>query len=183
MKIRKLLRVLHRDIGYFITGIVLIYAISGIALNHRKDWNPHHIIVQEEIEIENVHGRSFGKKKVLCILDNFEHVPVYKKHYIASNGLLKVFVENGMVIYNPRTGIAEMELLEKRPVFYQINKLHIAGTKRIWVWISDIMSVLLIFVAVSGLFLVKGKNSISGRGLWYTLLGFVIPGIFLLFYM
>ena len=88
-----------------------------------------------------------------------------------------------MVIYNPRTGIAEMELLEKRPVFYQINKLHIAGTKRIWVWISDIMSVLLIFVAVSGLFLVKGKNSILGRGLWYTLLGFVIPGIFLLFYM
>lgn len=183
MKIRKLLRVIHRDIGYFVTGIVLIYAVSGIALNHRKDWNPHHVIIQEEIEISDIKGSSFDKKKVIQILKSFDHEPVYKKHYIANNGLLKVFVENGMVIYNPLTGIADMELLEKRPVFYQINKLHIAGTKRIWVWVADIMSVLLIFVAVSGLFLLKGKNSITGRGLWYTLLGFAIPGIFLLFYI
>ena len=183
MKIRKVLRVLHRDIGYFITGMVLIYAISGIALNHRKDWNPHHIIIREEIKTDRTGKKIFSKEDVVKILEAFDHLPVYKKHFIANNGLLKVFIENGMVTYNPMTGFAEMEFLKKRPVFYQINKLHIAGTKRIWVWISDVMSVLLIFVTVSGLFLLKGKKGITGKGLWYIVLGFLIPGIFLLFYM
>ena len=52
MKIRRLLRILHRDLGYFITGILIIYAVSGIALNHRKDWNPNYQVISEEIEVE-----------------------------------------------------------------------------------------------------------------------------------
>ncbi len=182
MKIRKLLRILHRDFGYFITGMVLIYSISGIALNHHKDWNPHHTVVQESQEIEKAR-RSFNQQEVKSILEKFDHVPVYKKHFIANNGMLKVFVENGMVMYNPESGFVEMELLIKRPVFYQINKLHLAGTRKLWVWVADAMSVILIFVTISGLLILKGKKGITGRGLWLTLLGFLIPGVFLVFYV
>ena len=44
MKVRKLLRILHRDFGYFIVGMTLVYALSGIYLNHRHDFNPDYKI-------------------------------------------------------------------------------------------------------------------------------------------
>ena len=44
MNISKLNRITHRDIGYLIAGLTLIYALSGIALNHKHDWNPNYLI-------------------------------------------------------------------------------------------------------------------------------------------
>ncbi len=49
MNIRKTLRWLHRDFGYFVVGITFIYTISGIAMNHRQDWNPHYSMVSCQI--------------------------------------------------------------------------------------------------------------------------------------
>ncbi|MDE6692649.1 MAG: peptidase, partial [Muribaculaceae bacterium] len=31
---------LHRDLGIFFAGIIVIYALSGIFMNHRRDINP-----------------------------------------------------------------------------------------------------------------------------------------------
>ncbi|WP_319228034.1 hypothetical protein [Draconibacterium orientale] len=45
MKIRKLLRILHRDFGYFIVAMTIVYAVSGIYLNHRHDFNPDYKII------------------------------------------------------------------------------------------------------------------------------------------
>ena len=183
MKFRKLLRSLHRDFGYLITGMMLIYGISGIALNHRKDWNADYIAVNEVIDWGRVDVLSFEKESIMDKLNLFDQIPVFKKHYIADDGKLKVFVENGMVTYNPETGLAEMEVLKKRPVFYQINKLHKTAITPVWIWVSDLLAVIMIFVAVSGLFLLKGKYGLKGRGWWLTLLGFAIPGIFLIFFI
>ena len=38
---RKLLRALHRDVGYIAVGLTLVYALSGLALNHIQDWDPN----------------------------------------------------------------------------------------------------------------------------------------------
>ena len=35
------LRAIHRDLGYLAVGFTLIYALSGIAINHIKDWDPN----------------------------------------------------------------------------------------------------------------------------------------------
>jgi hypothetical protein len=37
---RAWLRAIHRDVGYFAVGFTVIYALSGIAMNHLEDWNP-----------------------------------------------------------------------------------------------------------------------------------------------
>ena len=34
---RKLCRWLHRDLSFFFAGMVLIYALSGLFMNHRND--------------------------------------------------------------------------------------------------------------------------------------------------
>ena len=40
---------------------------------------------------------------------------------------------------------------------------------------ADIFAVTLIFFAISGLFMIKGKKGIAGRGKWYLLIGLLIP--------
>ena len=71
----------------------------------------------------------------------------------------------------------------KRPFFFQINKIHLAQTGNLWIWISDAMAIFLLFVAVSGLFLLKGKYGLKGRGLWLTGLGIIIPLAIILLYL
>lgn len=183
MHIRKTLRSLHRDFGYLVVGITFIYTVSGIALNHRTDWNPHYTMVSEDIELPVSPETSFTKDQITELLRKFECQPVYKKHFTTKDGLTKIFVSEGSVVYNPTQGKASLEILKKRPFFFEINKIHLAQTDRIWIWISDVMAVFLLFVAISGMFLLKGKYGMRGRGLWLTALGAVIPLAIILLYL
>ena len=38
-KFRKWCHILHRDLSFFFAGVILIYAFSGIMLNHKRDFN------------------------------------------------------------------------------------------------------------------------------------------------
>ncbi len=51
MKWRKLIIATHRDVGYFFAGLTVIYAISGIAVNHIEDWNPNYVIRTESVSV------------------------------------------------------------------------------------------------------------------------------------
>ena len=86
-------------------------------------------------------------------------------------------------LFDPVGGQVQMELLLKRPIFYHINKLHMAAASKAWVWIADALAAILIFVTLSGLFILKGRNGLTGRGLWLTLLGILLPLFFIVFYI
>ncbi len=66
------------------------------------------------------------------------------------------------------------EQVSKRPVFYQSNVLHRNSLKG-WKWASDIFAVLLIVINITGLFILKGKHGITGRGKWLIAAGFLPP--------
>ena len=51
MKLRRLIIATHRDIGYFFAGLTVLYAISGVAVNHIDDWNPNYVIRREIVEV------------------------------------------------------------------------------------------------------------------------------------
>ena len=40
---RPALRALHRDFGYLVVGLTIIYAVSGLAVNHIADWDPNFV--------------------------------------------------------------------------------------------------------------------------------------------
>lgn len=183
MNIRKSLRALHRDFGYLVVGITFIYTVSGIALNHRTDWNPHYTLVSEDLTLPPSTQTIYSPSEINALLKKFDYQAVYKKHFVTRNNEIKIFVEEGTVMYNPEQGKVELEILKKRPFFFQINKIHLAQTGQLWIWISDIMAAFLLFVAISGLFLLKGKLGLKGRGLWLTAIGIVIPLAIMLFYI
>lgn len=179
--LRKWSRILHRDIGYFFIGTSLIYGISGIALNHMSDWNPNYSVTVKRAVIEApLTATELTKEKVLEITDQFDSRSNYKQHYFPNDNEMKVFLKGGSsIVVALKTGATTIEHLKKRPVFYESNYLHY-NPNRFWTWFSDAFAAALILFAVSSLFMVKGKKGLKGRGGIYTILGILIPLIFLL---
>lgn len=182
MKLRKLNRVTHRDIGYLITGMTIIYALSGIALNHKHDWNPNYLVDQKQFatEIEFTRDTS-NEERVKELLIEIGEDKKYKTSYYPKGDLLTIFLVGGTVQINTQTGIGYSELVSKRPVFYQANFLHY-NPGVWWKWFSDIFCVALILVTITGLFIIKGKNGITGRGAILTAIGVILPLLFLFLY-
>lgn len=183
MKLRKLNRVLHRDLGYFFFGMTIIYAVSGIALNHRHDWNPNYIITQEEfrVDLSDLTGPA-GRDYALVLLDRLDISSPYRTHLVSGDNF-RIYVEGGSVSINTVSGSGNTELIRKRPFFNQINFLHYNTPRRLWTWFSDIYAAGLFLMAVTGLFIIRGKNGITGRGAWLAAAGILIPVIFLFLYL
>ncbi len=182
MKLRKLNRVTHRDIGYLITGMTIIYALSGIALNHKHDFNANYIIDQRTFTTDIKFTRdSTNEEKVYRLLEEIGETKNYKTSYYPTGDKLTIFLIGGSAIVNTETGEGYVERISKRPLFYQVNFLHYNPGKW-WKWFSDIFCVALIVVTVTGLFIVKGKNGITRRGAVLTAIGIILPLLFLFIY-
>ena len=183
MRLLKLNRILHRDLGYFFFGMTIIYALSGIALNHSHEWNPNYIITLEEFETATIsEPEKANRETALEILKNLEIENDYKTHLVSGNNF-RIFVKGGSLTVNMPEGRAKLELIRKRPVFNQINILHYNTPKLMWTWFSDIYAGSLIIISITGLFIIRGKNGIKGRGAWLTGAGIIIPIIFLYIYL
>jgi hypothetical protein len=179
LKWRKWFRVVHRDFGYLFFGVTLIYAISGIAINHLDDWNPNYVITTKEINTSL--DKSSDKNTILEMLEEHGERKNYKNHYYPSENGLKIFLKNGVVFVNLSTGKGLIEKNRRRPMFREMNYLHYNPVKY-WTWFSDLYAAALIALAITGLFLVRGKKGITGRGAWLTILGILIPLIYLFIY-
>lgn len=180
---RKWNNILHRDIGYLIFGMIIIYAVSGIALNHRSDWNPNYIVTFADVTWEGgVPAGDVPTEQVKAFLEEKNISERYKSHMRPSPDIFKIWVQGGSVTLNPTTGAGTVEHIRRRPVFYEFNWLHY-NPRVLWTWFSDIFSGALIIVAVTGLFVLKGKKGIKGRGAWLTGIGILIPAVFLLIYL
>jgi hypothetical protein len=68
----KLNRALHRDIGYFCIGMTLVFAISGIALNHINDWNSNYSVTQKSYNISLVSKDIESKKFEYWLLNELK---------------------------------------------------------------------------------------------------------------
>lgn len=181
---RKWNRIIHRDFGYFFFGMTIIYSISGIAINHKHDWNPNYKITYQEIETQELVAKEqIDKAYVVELLKQWGVAENYKKHYFPKTNQMKVFLHgNGAVYLDLNTKKGFLEYIRKRPVIYEMNILHYNPGKW-WTWFSDIFAVALIILAISGIILInKGKNSLKGRGAWLTIAGILIPliGVFVL---
>jgi hypothetical protein len=182
MNLPKLNRITHRDIGYLIAGLTIIYAVSGIALNHKNNWNPNYIIESSSFKTDlSLSRNSFNNETALQILEALDLKDRFKTFYYPSGNKVTIFVDGGYVQLNKLTGEGTIERISKRPLFFQINFLHY-NPGRWWKYFSDIYCIALILVTITGLFIIKGRNGITKRGAILTIAGIVLPLLFLLIY-
>ena len=175
---------LHRDIGYLCVGMTLIYAISGIVLNHFKSGDlvhPDYIKSNKYISVPLPTGGQVTQPYVFSILDQIGERDHYKS-YIQGTNYVEIFFSLGSVYVDLTNGSAQVE--KKTPLYgvREFNLLHYNNIKKFYTWFSDLYALGLIFLAISGMFVLKGKNGILKRGAWLTLIGILLPALFLLFY-
>lgn len=182
-RIRSWCRVLHRDLGYFFFGATVVYAISGIALNHRNDWNPSYSLDRSEVQLAaDWHGERLSRDSAVDWLARWGIQGHYQNHYQPADGEWKIFFKNGSVTVSEEKRLVVIERLERRPLLHTFNKLHYNPGKW-WTWFADIFSGALILIAVSGLFLLRGKNGITRRGGILVAAGIFIPGVLVALYL
>jgi hypothetical protein len=106
----------------------------------------------------------------------------YRTTFRPEPGHLRIFVDDGTVDVELATGAATVEIVRRRPMLFAANFLHLNHPKRLWTWMADLYAVALGLLAVTGVFVLKGKKGITGRGAWLTAAGVAIPFVFLLVY-
>ncbi|MEK9138293.1 MAG: PepSY-associated TM helix domain-containing protein [Bacteroidota bacterium] len=181
-KWRKWNNILHRDIGYIITALTLIYGISGIAVNHVADWNPSYSREKELTKIEPIH-RHTREEIVAEALKLLSITEKPQNTFRPDPETLQLFFEGKNYSIDLPTGNVIIETTQPRPVLFEMNQLHLNAPKRAWTYIADLYSFSLIVVAVTGLFVLKGRTGITGRGAWLTAIGVLIPVVYWVYYI
>jgi len=177
--------ILHRDIGYLSVGMTLIYAISGIVLNHFKSGDFFHPDYSKSSVTSVVPLPPAGNADqtyVFSVLDKLQVKNQYKS-FITGEDYLQIFLNDGFIYVDLTDGQVQMEKKKPRYLIREFNLLHYNNLKKWYTWFSDLYAVGLIILAITGLFVLRGKNGIIGRGAWLTAIGIIIPALFLLFYL
>jgi len=184
MSWRKLNRVFHRDIGYFFFGMSIIYGISGIALNHIDDWDPSYNIRNEQVKVNPADlDRSITREQITVLLEELDVDQKLKSYYFPNPNYLKIFVKGGSVTLNTASGLGNLELVSRRPVFFEFNFLHYNNPKSLYTYFADVYGGALTIMAITGIIMLQGKRGLRGRGKWFVGIGLIIPLIFLLFHL
>ena len=179
-KINKWVRILHRDLGYFTFGIIIIYAVSGIALNHRKSWNPSiKTISSEAIVHDFVSKKDVDDEFVAKLLTSKGVENEFIRYFFRKDNLV-VLYDGGKLTLNTKKGEGRLDVQRKRHAFNQMVFLHMTN-KPVWIWFSDIFAVMLLITVITGLIMIKGKNGFKKRGIILGVLGLFVPVIILIF--
>jgi uncharacterized protein len=170
---RAWLRAFHRDFGYLAIGFTVIYAVSGIAQNHIEDWGdvsyrtfessksitPIPDAVSDEQAIATISGLAGLGKPTSAIRAGDEIRLEY------ANGS-KVTAIGSEVTIQGR---------ERRAFIGAANWLHTARNKKGWKYVADVYAALLLYLAISGIFMIKGKLGLKWRGAILITAGVAVP--------
>jgi hypothetical protein len=175
MKWRGWLLALHRDMGYFFTGVVVLYAVSGIAGNHASDWNSDFIVNRSDVKIDLPSEQAqITSEHVLSNLERLGEAENYRTYDFPSSEKIKIYLADGCIMASLRDGHGTQETIRRRPLFYDVNRLHRNPTAS-WKAFSDLFAVALIFLAISGLIIARGRQGLLGRGKWFVAAGLLVP--------
>lgn len=181
-RFRRYCRTVHSHLSFFFMGVILIYAVSGITMNHLKDFNPKYYITVNNYTVKETFPPShkFNKNEIIQLLKEVGEQDNYIKHFYPNNSTMKVFLKSGSsYILDTQTGNVAYEGIKKRPVFYQLSFLHYnPGTW--WTYFSDLSAVCLILICISGILMNKGKRGLFGIGGIELLAGILIPVLVLI---
>ena len=170
---RAWLRAVHRDIGYLAVGFTVIYALSGIAMNHIDDWDP------------NFHASEITRK-ITPVPDDISDAEAAKRVgeaagltgkiddvYRAGDEVRLSYASGSKV-----TAIGDTVTIQTRRdrMFFRVaDWLHTTRGKQAWKYIADAYAALLLYLAISGIFMIKGRLGLRWRGAMLITVGLAGP--------
>ena len=181
-RLRRWARAMHRDLSYFFAGVVAVYAVSGIVLNHKRDFNSDYTIRRVELQLPGTWPApvDMSRERAEACLRAADPGARYAKHYASGEERVKIFVAGGSTLEaDVCTGHAVYEKLTRRPVISSLNRLHY-NPNRWWTRFSDLFAGALLVITITGLVIGPGPKGLRGRGGIELAAGIAIPILFLL---
>ena len=177
---RRLNRALHRDVGYLIAALTIVYAVSGVAVNHIHHWNPNYRITWETRSFEAL-AISEKDEMVAALVERLGLPGPPRESFRPSPEEIHLFYEGITVEARVTEGVARVQTTSDRPLFRDANFLHLNHGKGLWTVFADLYAVLLAGLAISGMLILRGKKGFSGRGKWLFAIGTLAPLAYLFF--
>lgn len=174
---RPLLRSLHRDAGYLAVGFTLIYAMSGLAVNHVADWDPSFRSYQAVRQLK-LPLPAEDRAAAEAVLRQLGTRGPAREVYRAALDQLDVRLDKGSLHVNPLTGRVVEEGQKPRFLLRIANWLHLNRGKKAWTFVADTYAIFLLFLACSGIFMLPGRNGIRGRGGLFVAIGIAVPVLY-----
>jgi len=176
---RSWLRAFHRDAGYCAIGLTIVYAVSGLAINHIQDWDPNFKSYQRERQIAPIPA-DVPDDVAVAQARSALGLGVPRSTYRAGDELhLELDGGRKVVVYGD-SGLVIEQGSSERFLLRAANWLHAARGKPAWNYIADLYAVLLLYLAFSGLFMIKGKLGLRWRGAVLVTLGIAVPVTYVL---
>jgi len=154
------MRIFHRYLGFFLSGIMAVYAISGIVMIFRETE-----FLKSEREIERQLAVDLPDAEVGSTL-RIKEFKVEK-----SEGSLIYFREG---TYDKKTGLAKYKSKQLPYVMDKMTKLHKATTNRPLYFLNIFFGVALLFFVLSAFWMFMPKTEVFRKGLYFALGGIVL---------
>ncbi len=173
------LRAVHRDFGYLAVGFTIIYALSGIAINHLKDWDPNFHATERSLTIPPIPPEASDDEAVKRVIDA---TGTGKPDDVFRAGdEVRLGYSNGtQVTAIGDTGQVTVQARSPRFFLRVANWLHYNRGKKAWTYLADIYAVMLLYLAISGIFMIKGRLGLRWRGVILIGLGVAVPASYVL---
>lgn len=159
------MRVYHRYLGFFLAGIMAVYALSGIVLIFRDtDFLKQKKVITKKLEPGMAADKVGQAIRMRDLKFDSTADPVKKFKQGTYN------METGEVSYTIKTLPAAME---------KLTHLHKAGTKDPLFYLNVFFGISLLFFVISSFWMFMPKTSIFKKGLIFTAAGIILTLIML----
>ncbi len=159
-------REFHRYLGFFLAGIMAVYALSGIVLTFR---NTDTFKTKEAVSVvlkPGLNAETLGSAlKTRIRVDKADDAQI---------------IFNGDGSYNIATGEANYTNTKYPVLLEKMNKLHLMNTTNPLFWLAIFFGISLLFFSVSAFFMFNTEAPIYKKGLYFAVAGAALTVVLLL---
>lgn len=159
------MRIWHRYLGFFLAGIMAVYATSGVVLIFRDtDFLKNEKVVEKKLAA-GLSPEALGKE--------------IKIKELKADTIYGDTIKFRQGVYNKASGDVRYTVKSLPFIIEKLNKLHKANSKSPLFFLNIFFAASLLFFVISSFWMFLPKTSIFKKGLYFTLAGIVLTLIML----
>ena len=109
MNITRILRIIHRDLGFLVVGITLVYGISGIYLNHMDGKDPAFHKEEKTIHFPT----HLTENELSAAWHADKNLPTLNKILKIDENRSRLLLDGGIGVYNAANGNIDYDFMEE----------------------------------------------------------------------
>jgi hypothetical protein len=145
-----------------------------LAVNHIADWDPSFEQVNRSYQVR-VPSSAEPEAAGALVLRQLGIQERPSEIYASAPDAVDIVLEHHTLHLTPSTGHDVEEGQSPRFFLRLANWLHLNRGKKAWSYVADTYAVMLLYLAISGLFMIPGRKGLVGRGAVLALLGAAVP--------